>query len=75
MDFRSVCGTTATILHTLICCNSVPLGFYQSVDSISRDGPDMPYMQYKTKMLITQNDNAKISNKPQHISMETIRYA
>ena len=29
----------------------------ESVDSISRDGPDMPYMQYitKTQIILSQN--------------------
>ena len=60
----------------------------ESVDSISRDGPDMPYVKYITKTLITQSNlNFKIYNLHIHnlrqntylsssnTFMEMIRYA
>ena len=35
----------------------------ESVDSISRDGPDMPYMQWRKKMLLNRGAVNKIVRK------------
>ena len=52
----------------------------ESVDSISRDGPDTPYMWYITKTLITQSNlnfkifNFHIHNLRQNIYLESPKH-